>query len=79
MNTDEMLKLFNGTKDQVEYFFYIPIEFGFIYDPDRLNEELQKKVDTVIVNFMEKYIPAEKIIKLTGSVEERLETISKYL
>lgn len=79
MNTDEMLKLFNETKDQVEYFFYIPIEFGFIYDPDRLNEELQKKVDTVIVNFMEKYIPAEKIIKLTGSVEERLETISKYL
>lgn len=79
MNTDEMLNLFNETKDQVEYFFYIPIEFGFVYDPDRLNEELQKKVDDVIVNFMEKYIPAEKIIKLTGSVEERLETISKYL
>ena len=79
MNTDEMLSLFNETKDQVEYFFYIPIEFGFIYDPDRLNEELQKKVDGVIVDFMEKYIPSEKIIRLTGTVEERLETISKYL
>jgi hypothetical protein len=74
-----MVKLFDQTQEQVEHFFYIPIEFGFVYDPDRLNEELQNKVDAVIVSFMEKHIPTEKIIKVTGSVEERLDIISKYL
>jgi hypothetical protein len=79
MDTSEMVKLFDETQEQVEYFFYIPIEFGFVYDPERLNEELQNKVDAVIVSFMEKHIPSDKIIKVTGSVEERLDIISKYL
>ena len=79
MDTSEMIKLFDETQEQVEYFFYIPIEFGFVYDPERLNEELQNKVDAVISSFMEKHIPADKIIKVTGSVEERLDIISKYL
>lgn len=79
MDTWDMVELFEKTKDQVEYFFYIPVEFGFVYDPDRLNEELQKKVDDVILDFIEAYIPAEKLIMITGTVEERLEKISKYL
>ncbi|OBQ36770.1 MAG: hypothetical protein AN484_25485, partial [Aphanizomenon flos-aquae WA102] len=40
-----MIKLFGEAKNEVEYFFYSPIEFGFVYDPERLNEELQKKID----------------------------------
>lgn len=79
VDIENIVTLFEETKHQVEYFFYIPIEFGFVYDPERLNEELQNKVDSIIVGFMEAHIPAEKIIKLTGSVEERLEIISKYL
>lgn len=79
MDLTEMIELFDATKDQVEYFFYIPIEFGFIYDPDRLNEELQKKVDFFFQDFITNHVPADKLVTITGTVEERLETISKYL
>lgn len=79
MKLKEMIELFNATKDQVEYFFYIPIEFGFIYDPDRLNEELQKKVDFLFQDFIATNIPGDKLITIQGTVEERLEIISKYL
>lgn len=79
MYVAEMLDLFESTKDQVEYFFYIPIEFGFVYDPDRLNEDLQKKIDVLFQEFIKTYVPADKLITITGTVEERLETISRYL
>lgn len=75
----EMINLFDATKDVVEYFFYIPIEFGFVYDPDRLNEELQKKVDFYFQDFINNHVPMEKLITITGTVEERLELITKYL
>ena len=48
-------------------------------DPDRLSHELQVKIDEVIKDFIEKYIPNEKIVTLTGTVEERLSQISQYL
>jgi hypothetical protein len=79
MDVTEMLELFEKTKDQVEKFFYIPIEFGFVHDPDRLNEELQKKIDLLFREFMINYIPKDKVVILKGSVEERLEQISNYL
>lgn len=79
MYVAEMLDLFEATKNQVEYFFYIPIEFSFIYDPERLNEDLQKKIDVLFQEFIQAYIPADKLITITGTVEERLQTISKYL
>jgi hypothetical protein len=79
MDISAMIKLFEETKDQVEYFFYIPIEFSFVYDPARLNEDLQKKIDILFQDFIQKYVPSEKLITITGTVEERLETISKYL
>jgi predicted ATPase len=79
VNIDEIIELFEKTKDQVEYFFYIPIEFDFVDDPDRLSAELQVKIDGVIQKFIAGYIPEEKVVTLTGTVEERLEQISKYL
>ena len=79
MDISAMIKLFEETKDQVEYFFYIPIEFSFVYDPARLNEDLQKKIDILFQDFIQKYVPSEKLITITGTVEERLEIISKYL
>jgi len=79
VNIDEIKVLFEATKDQVEYFFYIPIEFDFIDDPDRLSAELQVKIDEIIQKFIKSYIPEEKVITLRGTVEERLEQISKYL
>jgi len=79
VNIDEIKALFEATKDQVEYFFYIPIEFDFIDDPDRLSAELQVKIDEIIQKFIKSYIPEEKVITLRGTVEERLEQISKYL
>lgn len=76
---DDLITLFEQTKDQVEYFFYIPVEFDFVADPDRLSQELQLKIDQVIKEFMVKYIPKEKVVILKGTVEERLNTISNYL
>lgn len=79
VDLSEMISLFQDTKDQVEYFFYIPIEFGFVYDPDRLNEDLQKKIDSLFKDFIDTYIPANKLIPITGTVDQRLELITKYL
>ena len=80
VNIDEIRELFEKTKDQVEYFFYIPIEFTFEQgDPDRLSHDLQVKIDEIIQKFIKKHIPEEKVVTLTGTVEERLEQISKYL
>ena len=45
VDIENLIVLFEETKDQVEYFFYIPIEFSFVYDPARLNEDLQKKIE----------------------------------
>lgn len=79
VDIENIVSLFEKTKDQVEYFFYIPIEFDFVDDPDRLSHELQVKIDGIIQKFIADHIPAEKVVTLTGTVEERLNQISKYL
>ena len=79
LDISNLITLFEETKNQVEYFFYIPVEFDFVADPDRLSHELQLKIDEVIREFMVKYIPKEKVIILKGTVEERLNKISYYL
>ena len=82
VDIEGMMTLFNETKDQVEYFFYIPVEFDYVIDEERPGgvwQELQVKIDKVIQDFIKEHIPAEKVVTLTGTVEERLEQISKYL
>ena len=79
LDIENLITLFEETKDQVEYFFYIPVEFDYVADPDRLSPELQLKIDEVIKEFMVKHIPKEKVVILTGTVEERLNKISNYL
>ena len=79
LDIEDLITLFEETKDQVEYFFYIPVEFDYVADPDRLSHELQLKIDQVIKEFILKHIPKEKVIILTGTVEERFQQISKYL
>jgi len=79
IDVSEMIELFQETKHQVEKFFYIPIEFGYIYDPERLNEDLQKKIDLLFREFMVNYIPKDQLVILKGTVEQRLENISHYL
>lgn len=79
LDIENLVTLFEETKDQVEYFFYIPVEFDYVADPDRLSHELQVKIDEVIKEFILKHIPREKVIILTGTVQERFEKISKYL
>ena len=78
----DLIDLFEETKNQVEYFFYIPVEFDYVVDDERPGgswQELQHKIDLVIQNFIKEHLPAEKIVTLTGTVEQRLEQISKYL
>ena len=79
LDIQNLVTLFEETKDQVEYFFYIPVEFDFVADPDRLSHELQIKIDGVIKEFIVNHIPKEKIVILKGTVEERLNKISLYL
>lgn len=79
VEVSDMIELFQETKNQVEKFFYIPIEFGYIYDPERLNEDLQKKIDLLFREFMVNYIPKDKVVILKGTVDQRLELISHYL
>lgn len=79
LDIKDLIALFEETKDQVERFFYIPVEFDFVADPDRLSHELQVKIDGVIKEFMVNHIPKEKVVILTGKVEERLNKISLYL
>lgn len=79
VEVSDMIELFQETKNQVEKFFYIPIEFGYIYDPERLNEDLQKKIDLLFREFMVNYIPKDKVVILKGTVDQRLELISYYL
>lgn len=82
VDIEDLINLFEETKDQVEYFFYIPVEFDYVVDEERPGgvwQELQIKIDKIIQDFIETYIPAEKVITLTGSVQERLEQISIYL
>jgi hypothetical protein len=79
IKVQDMINLFQETKDQVEKFFYIPIEFSYVYDPERLNEDLQKKIDTLFREFIVNYIPKDKLVILKGTIEERLDNISNYL
>lgn len=82
LDIENLVQLFEETKDKVEYFFYIPVEFDYVVDESRPAgpwQELQSKIDLIIKDFIEDNIPAEKIITLTGTVEERLNQISKYL
>jgi GTPase SAR1 family protein len=79
IKVQDMIDLFQETKDQVEKFFYIPIEFSYVYDPERLNEDLQKKIDTLFREFIVNYIPKDKLVILKGTIEERLDNISNYL
>jgi len=79
LDIENLITLFEETKDQVEYFFYIPVEFDYVADPDRLSHDLQLKIDGVIKDFIKKHIPEEKVIILTGTVQERLDKISNYL
>lgn len=79
VNIEAITTLFEETKDQVENFFYIPVEFDYVSDPDRLDEILQKKIDLEIISFIKNNIPAEKVITLTGTVEQRLQQISNFL
>lgn len=79
LDIENLITLFEETKDRVEYFFYIPVEFDFVPDPYRLSHELQVKIDKVIVDFMEEHIPKDKVVTITGTVEQRLDKISRYL
>ena len=79
IEVDQMIELFQETQNKVEYFFYLPVEFPFAEDPERLSYELQLKVDNIIKDFIAAFIPAEKLITVKGTLEERLDIISNYL
>jgi len=80
-DVDKMTDLFKSTVNEIEYIFYIPIEFDFVEDDIRDNQfrSIQTKIDTIIQKFIQDNIPPEKVITLTGTIEERFNQIKQYL
>lgn len=77
---DQIFERFKQTVDEIEYFFYIPVEFEIdLTDPERLSKEIQIKVDKEIQKFIQENIPATKLVILEGSVEERFTKMKDYL
>jgi len=59
-------------------FFYIPIEFELEDDGVRYTDkEFQKQIDKILVSLIEELDIS--VIKLTGSVDDRLETLLKNI
>jgi len=74
----ERLRLLLRSDYKKVKFFYIPIEFDIEDDGVRYTDkEFQKQIDETLVSLIEKLDIS--VIKLTGSVEERLETLLKNI
>lgn len=80
ISLDSMIQIWERDYKLIEKFFYIPIEFDLIQDEIRsgiFNKELQKKIDERTLYYSDYYkLP---IVTLTGSVENRVETLLKHL
>lgn len=74
---DDRLKLYdlyNEVIDNYDFIFYIPIEFTLECDGFRnVDTEFQKQIDDMIKYYLE--LTGVKYHTITGSVEERLNTI----
>jgi len=67
-------------KQIYDVLFYIPIEFEIEDDWLRhTNKEFQSIIDKRIRDNILKYRPAKEIIKITGTIEERIKEIKKRL
>lgn len=67
---------------EIEYVFYIPIEFELKDDGIRMTDKKeQKQIDKVIKDllFSGIYINPEKVITIKGTPEERIEKLKQYL
>lgn len=78
INTGHLEATFLLQKDKIDAIFYIPIEFGLEDDGVRMTEKaFQEDVNEAMLTFCSKHnIP---IIRLSGSVEERIATVLPYL
>jgi predicted ATPase len=81
LDITDLKDLFQSTKYDVEYYFYVPIEFEYPTDDSErsLSETLQVKIDHYIQDFLYSNLPEDKVVRITGSVEERYRQIKKYL
>jgi len=70
--------LFTSTPRPDVKFFYIPIEFGLISDGIRFEgESFQREIDEILLERIDYH--GLSPITLTGTVEERLETLLKNI
>jgi len=74
----DRLKVFEKGNFHNNTYFYLPIEFPLVEDGFRYaGAELQKQIDDILKNFIEYY--ELNVTVLSGSVQERLETMLKVL
>jgi nicotinamide riboside kinase len=78
LSISNILETFLKLKDKIKGVFYIPIEFPLVDDGVRFsNQGDQILIDKLILDFLNTH--QIQYVQLTGSVEERLNQIEKYL
>lgn len=70
--------LLQETMELVENYFYLPIEFDLKGDDSRPSSvDFQKQIDSELLLLLDTY--AIPFITLSGTVQQRLETINRYI
>lgn len=76
--------IFLETADQIGHLFYVPIEFELQTDSERAgiwgDPNIQKQIDEAFKNFLNEHSSRIKgnVVTLSGNVEQRVQTLSKY-
>lgn len=76
----EIESIFCEALKYYDVIFYTPIEFEVIHDGFReTDEEFRHLIDSLIRKYIKKYDKYIKVITLTGTIEERMETVTNYI
>lgn len=80
LSVEEYLGVWEETKHRVDKLIYVPIEFGLEEDEIRTglftNSSIQAEIDQGMQDFL-KSVESDKVIRVTGSVEDRLRILEE--
>jgi predicted ATPase len=61
------------------HFIYTPVEFEAQNERLRANVETREKLDEILQSYIKLWLGQDRFLRVTGSVQERMEQIRKYL
>ena len=82
MQSSELEIFKNLVRERVKnytHFIYTPVEFAAQNERLRASVETREAYDVIIQEYIESWLGQGKFLRVTGSVEERMEQIRKYL